>query len=280
MTWRCGDLDEKSPWPFHKALRQYCIGAKTGMRWQQVILIGMIGSIATLAVIVWLVFQGVFDKPLPSPKLTDQQRQALHGDTVVGFDAYVAGDYERAIAYLLPRAQAGDHFAQYRVGLMYGKGTGVKENQNTSMDWYQLAAAAGNTKAIYNIGLRYFEGKDVPKDLVRAIEFWHRSASLGHIPSQNNLAVAYLKLEKTPEYHRQGIYWLTKAAESGSFQAQNSLAVEYLLGENIKRNPTHGFYWNQLAIGNGSLRAVILSPIFYMFTSRSERRDAVARIER
>ena len=51
-----------------------------------------------------------------------------HADIDQGKEAYFMGDYDRALEELLPEAQAGNNYAQLKIGFMYENGWGVTKN--------------------------------------------------------------------------------------------------------------------------------------------------------
>ncbi len=55
-------------------------------------------------------------------------------DVASGWQAFLDGDYETAIAELEPAAQSGDATAQYYLGVLYDHREGVARNYRTSAD--------------------------------------------------------------------------------------------------------------------------------------------------
>lgn len=63
----------------------------------------------------------------------------------------------------------GPSEAQVVIGLMYYKGTGIKQNQAEAWKWYEKAADNGNAKAMAILASRYQNGCDgAKKDLAKA----------------------------------------------------------------------------------------------------------------
>jgi uncharacterized protein len=78
-------------------------------------------------------------------------------DTKAGVDAYMAGDYDRAIRVWRPLAIAGDADAQYNLGQAYWLGRGVVEDQKQAEDWYRRAAEQNQPRARDAYGLLLFQ---------------------------------------------------------------------------------------------------------------------------
>lgn len=57
--------------------------------------------------------------------------------------AYLLSDYQRTLLIALPRAEAGEPWAEYTVGYLYYYGRGVAQNKDTGKRWIARAAAKG-----------------------------------------------------------------------------------------------------------------------------------------
>ena len=75
-----------------------------------------------------------------------------------GLDAYNKRDYATALREWKPLAEQGNTDAQYNLGVMYGKGRGVPQDDKTALKWYRLAAEQGNAAAQHNLGCMYEKG--------------------------------------------------------------------------------------------------------------------------
>ena len=91
-------------------------------------------------------------------------------------DAYNREDYKTAHKLFLELAEQGVVKAQYKLGLIYGKGKGVAKDYSKAFKWWNLAAEKGNGKAQTNLGWMYEMGKGVPKDAQKAAN-WYQLAS-------------------------------------------------------------------------------------------------------
>ena len=77
----------------------------------------------------------------------------------------------------LVHAEQGDASAQFNLGLMYGKGEGVPENDLEAVKWYRKAAEQGDASAQLNLGFMYAEGRGVPEDYVLAYAWLNLAAA-------------------------------------------------------------------------------------------------------
>jgi uncharacterized protein len=93
---------------------------------------------------------------------------AFAGALEDGKAAYDKGDYKAARKIWQPLADKGDAGAQYGIGILYQKGTGVMQNYGAAMKWHRLAADQGHAAAQISVGTMYSQGKSVEQDLVQA----------------------------------------------------------------------------------------------------------------
>lgn len=101
----------------------------------------------------------------------------LAADFDKGFRAYLAGDYDAAMAEWHPLAEAGDAYAQYILGMMYSNEYGVEQNYVEAITWYRYAAETGDAKSQFNLGVMYLNGQGVPQDYVIAYMWFNLAAA-------------------------------------------------------------------------------------------------------
>ncbi len=92
--------------------------------------------------------------------------------------AFQRGDYATAEKILLPMAEAGNPYAQYRLGMVYAEAMGEMRSTVEAAKWYESAALQGQPFAQYKLGILYVKGDGVPKDFVLAYMWF--SISAGH----------------------------------------------------------------------------------------------------
>ncbi len=68
-------------------------------------------------------------------------------DFQAGVEAHKRGDYATALKELRPLAEEGDADAQFNLGVMYGSGQGVPQDDVQAHMWANLAAAQGDETA-------------------------------------------------------------------------------------------------------------------------------------
>jgi TPR repeat protein len=70
-------------------------------------------------------------------------------------------------------------YAQYNLGVMYGKGQGVPQDNNIAVKWWKLAAKQGYANVQFNLAVMYYKGQGVPKDYVYAHMWANLAAANG-----------------------------------------------------------------------------------------------------
>ncbi len=100
-------------------------------------------------------------------------------DFKAGEEAYNRDDYATALKEWRPLAELGHAKAQNNLGVMYGAGQGVPQDDKEAVQWYRLAAVQGHGKAQNNLGVTYALGLGVPVDYVQAHMWANLAAAQG-----------------------------------------------------------------------------------------------------
>lgn len=79
----------------------------------------------------------------------------------------------------LDLAVQGDVAAQWRLGQMYYKGEGVRQDYEKAAFWYEKAAAQGNPGSEYYLGVMYYNGEGVRQDYAQAKEWVGKACDSG-----------------------------------------------------------------------------------------------------
>ena len=106
---------------------------------------------------------------------------------------YDAKNYAKAIPLFQTAAKKGHKKAQYRLGLCYDKGKGVKEEDKQAFYWYGLSANQGYAKAQYQLGRCYKKGEGTTMDLAKAVSLFSKSAKQDNADALYALGKCYLK---------------------------------------------------------------------------------------
>lgn len=138
--------------------------------------------------------------------------------------AQAVGDHMRAIALLLPLAQAGRAEAQVRMGLIYYHGLGVREDDTEAYNWFSRAAAQGHADGQYHLANLYAFGHLPPalsEDADRLAARWYfESAQQGHPDAQYGLAIMFSAGKGVLQSHEEALIWFRRAAAAGHVDAK------------------------------------------------------------
>jgi TPR repeat protein len=103
--------------------------------------------------------------------------------------AYESGKYTTALREWKPLAEQGNISAQYNLGQLYIRGSGVPQNDETALKWYRLAAEQRDADAQYSLGVMYDEGQGVPQNKKTAVKWYRLAAEQGYASAQHNLGM-------------------------------------------------------------------------------------------
>lgn len=159
---------------------------------------------------------------------------AVEGASVkAGYDAWMQGDYPKAIAIWRPLAQAGDPDAQFNLGQAYKIGRGVAVDYPVAMEWYRKAAAQGHLRAEDNYGHLLFQ----LNRRADAIPYLRRSADRGDPLSAYFLGTALYNGDSVARDPVTAYALMTRAASAGIPAATTSLATmdQYIPTEDRKK---------------------------------------------
>jgi TPR repeat protein len=173
------------------------------------------------------------------------------------------------------KADAGDANSQIYIGIAYGMGMGVPQDDVESTKWFLKAALQGNEMAIGLMGNTYETGKGVPIDKVEALK-WYIKAS-GCNPSFPETRVF---TEKVATWYRDGIgtekdyqkarAWFNKAAELGSASAYCQIGYMIRNGDGVLADPAAALIYFERSAGMGDREAIYQLGIAYQIGSGVE----------
>jgi TPR repeat protein len=127
------------------------------------------------------------------------------------------------------RAQAGDAYAQYALGLRLAAGDRVTQNHVEAHYWFDRAAAASLVDAAYCLGLDYERGRGVNSDVSRALQWYSTAAEAGHAEAQCNLGALLMRDQTRMHNAVDAAFWLVQSVARGNTVAAKNL--QWLLRE-------------------------------------------------
>lgn len=163
--------------------------------------------------------------------------------------AYDIGDYETAMDNYLPFAEGGtgknNLIAMFNVALMYEKGQGVAQDNDTAEMWFMRAAELGHVESQNRLGHAYENGDWGTKDFDWALLWYGMAADQDDVSAQASLARMYLNSLQSdtpnPDHLPKAVIWLQRAVDGHDARSEAALAYLYETGNGVPLNPERAF---------------------------------------
>ena len=148
-----------------------------------------------------------------------------------GWAAYEHGDYSQAVDSWLPLARQGHASAQINLAVMYDHGTGVAEDIERALSWYQAAAHQGSAIAQYNLGLFLADRNILTTDDEDGLYWLFKAAAQKYADAQYQLGLMYAegvagqaKIADAPQWlYQAGVNYLSNGDTDGARSAVAAL---------------------------------------------------------
>jgi len=157
-------------------------------------------------------------------------------------------DYDRAVALLLPRAEAGDDTARVELGTLNFKGIGTPVDINAALHWYKLAADDGDAVAEEKLGEVYQSGQAGGVRDAEALAWFQRAADHGNADGEMNLGFMHDVGRGTPRDFKAAIRLYVKAGEQGQATALNNIGTVYAHGNGVAQSYAKALFWVEASL--------------------------------
>jgi TPR repeat protein len=124
------------------------------------------------------------------------------------------------------KAEAGDMYAQAKLGLYYELGKGRAKDDAKALHWLRKSAEQGNVVAQAKLGSWYQRGNIVEKDVQEAFKWTKMSADNGFMVAQVTLGNCYRNGEGVEKDNVRALMWFYIAAECGDFTGTSERNIE------------------------------------------------------
>ena len=161
---------------------------------------------------------------------------------------YADNDFSAAAEAFQTAAEKGDANAQTSLGLMYLKGEGVEENEQTALNLFQQSAALGDVRGEVNLARMYAKGKAglVPNYSI-AVSWFDKAATQGYADAQYSLGVLYVTGNGVPLNYKKAQELFANAADQNNASAQYQLGLMNFKGKGMPVNLIEAYKWLSLA---------------------------------
>ena len=107
-------------------------------------------------------------------------------------------------------AEHGHATAQSNLGLRYGRGEGIAQDDKEAVRWYRLASEQGQARAQSNLGHMYEGGNAVPQDYVQAHKWYNLAGANGLEDARENRDIVAKQMtpEQIAEAQRLAREWM------------------------------------------------------------------------
>ncbi|WP_298515578.1 tetratricopeptide repeat protein [uncultured Kordia sp.] len=151
------------------------------------------------------------------------------------------------------KAEKGDDFSQYQLGLIYYNGWITKQNNNKSLYWLEKSAQQGNHLAQYKLGF-IFDDK-FPSKVYKKYAYWYEKRSfefneIDKLPGNRN-SRKNTNSEAISINLKKATNWYRKSAEQGNARAQYHLGLNYFYGDGVKKDLKLAAFWIDKSFKNG-----------------------------
>jgi hypothetical protein len=166
----------------------------------------------------------------------------MRKEIAAGVAALDRGDNATALRIFSYLAQEGNADAQFRLGWMYARGSGVPQDRSEALKWYQLSALQGCGDAQVALAVIYSIGSSVPQDYTEAAKWYRLAAQQGNAFAQNALGLLYANGDGVPQNYIEAAKWWKLAAQERDANAQFHLGVMYDKGRGVSQDDLPGSF--------------------------------------
>ncbi len=121
-------------------------------------------------------------------------------------------------------AEKGNPDAQYDIGEMYEKGSGVQTDVKKAFSWYEKSANQGHVKAQFKVAYMYYKGVGVETNISKAHQIMEKPANEGNVRAQFYLGQMYEKGDGVKQDLDEAFTWYSRSSLGGFKSADDALA--------------------------------------------------------
>jgi len=121
-------------------------------------------------------------------------------------------------------AEKGNPEAQYDIGEMYEKGSGVQTDAKKAFSWYERSANQGHVKGQFKVAYMYYKGLGVEANITKAHLIMEKPAGEGNVRAQFYLAQMYEKGDGVKADLDEAFTWYSRSSLGGYKPADEALA--------------------------------------------------------
>ena len=120
-------------------------------------------------------------------------------------------------------AEQGNADAQYDVGEMFEKGSGVATDPKKAFVWFEKSAAQGHIKAQFRVAYMYYKGQGVDANVNKAYQLMEKPANDGNVRAQYYLAQMLANGDGVKPDRDEAFTWYSRSSLGGYKPADDAL---------------------------------------------------------
>ena len=223
---------------------------------------------------------------IPPPSVNETPVKTPEEAYNEGLDYFNEYSYYNALKLFEYAAKRGLAEAQYRAGLCYLEGKGVKEDSLLAGRYFTGAAEQGHAGAQNHLGdIKCREGEfrkgrqeyaEAINLYVEAVKWYTKAAEQGHAEAQCNLGICYDYGQGVREDEVKALEWYTKAAEQGNAVAQVCVGLCHNFGDGVPQDEVKAAEWYTKAAEQGNAVAQYRLGLLYSTGKGVPQDDAKA----
>ncbi len=148
-------------------------------------------------------------------------------------------DDQSALDWMTKAANQGDAEAQYQLGQYYESGRYADRDLAQAVTWYGKAADGGNLHATLALADLYMDGNQVQRDTDRALDLYHKAADADDAKAEEVLGTAYYDGKVAKKDYAEAAKYYDRAAQHCDHTAQFRLGVLYQTGQGVGHDDAH-----------------------------------------
>lgn len=195
------------------------------------------------------------------------EAEAEQSDEEVNDNEYDFTD--NTVEDLYHQAQNNNSYAQYRLGKIYLKGEGVKQDAEYGVRWLLKAIKQNNSYAQYLLGKAILKGEclpmddNMPLDVYGAVDLLLKSSDQGNEYASYTLGKIFIEGELLPQDISAGFELLLKATEKNCIPAWYFLGKMFYMGIGVEKDIDAVIYYFEKAVKeNNQFAAYQLGKIY------------------
>ena len=154
--------------------------------------------------------------------------------------------------------------AQNDLGILYGKGQGVKQDYAEALKWFQKSADQGYEAGEYNLAYAYDYGLGTRRDYPKAAQYYQKAADHGYADAYGGLANLYFHGRGVPQSSAKAIELYDKASHNGMEESASHIAFIYQYGLGVPRDLDAAIKWYEVDANQGDVNAIAILGWIYL----------------